>query len=58
MDNNKVAKIYAGKALVLISEKPIFSLMKQILEKIYIDLISQKFSVFNLEPFFVNVLNS
>ena len=58
LDKNKVAKIYAGKALVLISEKPIFSLMKQILEKIYIDLISQKFSVFNLESFFVNVLNS
>ena len=58
LDKNKDAKIYAGKALVLISEKPIFSLMKQILEKIYIDLISQKFSIFNLEPFFVNVLNS
>ena len=50
--------IYTGKALVLISEKPIFSLMKQILEKIYTDIISQKFTPFHLEPFFLNLINS
>ena len=58
LDKNNDVKIYCGKALVLISEKPIFSLMKQILEKIYTDLISQKFSVFNIESFFINVFNS
>ena len=58
LDKNNDVKIYCGKALVLISEKPIFSLMKQILEKIYTDLISQKFSVFNIQSFFINVINS
>ena len=64
-DENKRQKIdeddlniYTGKALVLISEKPIFSLMKQILEKIYSDIISQKFTPFHLEPFFINFINS
>ena len=50
--------IYIGKALVLISEKPIFSLMKQILEKIYSDIISQKFTPFHLEKFFIYFINS
>ena len=55
MSNNN---IYSAKSLILISDKPIFSLMKQILEKIYNDFIIQKFSVFYLEPFIINCINS
>ena len=50
--------IYSAKALILISDKPLFSLMKEILEKIYYDFIIQKFSVFHIEPFIINLINS
>ena len=56
-DNNNI-NIYLGKALVLISDKMIFSLMKQILEKIYFDFIRYKYSVIPLEPFIINLINS
>ena len=47
--NNNDIDIYLGKALVLISDKPTFSLMKKILEKIYFDFIKLKFSFIYLE---------
>ena len=50
--------IYLGKALALISEISIFSLMKKILEKIYIDFIQPKFSFLYLEQFIVNSINA
>jgi len=50
--------IYIGKALVLISEISIFSLMKKILEKIYIDFIQPKFSYIDLEQFIVNCIKA
>ena len=50
--------IYSAKALILISDKPIFSLMRQILEKIYIDFIKEKFSPFYLEPFIISIINN
>ena len=42
--NKNENNIYIGKALVLISEISVFSLMKKILEKIYIDFIKPKFN--------------
>ena len=64
-ENEKIKKnktdsinIYLGKALVLVSDKIIFSLMKQILEKIYLDFIIYKYSVIPLEPFIINLINS
>ena len=50
--------IYSAKALILISDKPIFSLMRQILEKIYTDFIKEKFTPFYLEPFIINSINT
>ena len=57
-DNNDDINIYLGKALVLISDKPIFYLMKRILEKIYVDFIQLKYSNIYLEPFIINLFNS
>ena len=54
--NNNDIDIYLGKALVLISDKPTFSLMKKILEKIYFDFIKLKFSFIYLEPFITNCI--
>ena len=50
--------IYSAKALILISDKPIFSLIRQILEKIYTDFIEEKFTPFYLEPFIINSINT
>ena len=50
--------IYLGKALILVSEKPIFSLMKKILEKIYLDFVKPKYSFIYLEQFIINFVNS
>ena len=59
-ENSKIKNknIFVGKALILISYKPNFTLMRKILDKIYIDFISQKFSPFYLEPFIINCINS
>ena len=57
-NTSKDINIYLGKALVLISYKPIFSLMKKILEKIYNDFVKLKYSLINLEPFIVNIFTS
>ena len=59
-DNNTTnnTNIYSAKALILISEKPIFSLMKQTLEKIYSDFICQKFTPIHLENFIIDYINS
>ena len=56
--NKNENNIYIGKALVLISEISVFSLMKKILEKIYIDFIKPKFSFIYLEQFIINCINS
>ena len=50
--------IYLGKALIFVSEKSIFSLMKKILEKIYLDFIKPKFSFIYLEQYIINFINS
>ena len=57
-DNNTTnnTNIYSAKALILISEKPIFSLMKQTLEKIYSDFICQKFTPIHLENFIIDYI--
>lgn len=57
-EQNNKNNIYIGKALVLISEISVFSLMKEILEKIYIDFIKPKFSFIYLEQFIINCINS
>ena len=50
--------IYLGKSIILISDKPIFSLIKKILERIYKDFISEKNIYINLETFISNIFNS
>ena len=62
-DNKKDKKkddtnIYLGKSIILISDKPIFSLIKKILERIYKDFISEKNIYINLETFISNIFNS
>ena len=57
-NKNKDINIYSGKALVLISDKPVFSLMKKILEKIYLNFIKLKYSYIYLEPFIFNIFHS
>ena len=53
---SKYSNIYLPKALILISDKPIFSLMKEILEKIYIQ-INKKFTYFPLEKIIINIFD-
>ena len=55
--NNDINNIFLGKALVLISDKPIFSLMKKILEKIYFDFIKPKYSPIYLESIIINLFD-
>ena len=50
--------MFLGKALIFISEKPVFSLMKKILEKIYLDFVKPKYSFIYLERFIINFINS
>ena len=57
-EKNDDINIYLGKALIFVSEKPVFSLMKKILEKIYLDFIKPKYSFIYLEPFIINFVNS
>ena len=54
----KGINIYLGKALILISDIPVFGLMKRILEKIYFDFIQLNYSSIYLEPFIINLINS
>lgn len=54
----KEGKTYVGKALILISDKPIFSLMKKILEKLYIDFLSEKKICSNLDNFIIEIFKS
>ena len=53
---SQYSNIYVPKALILISDKPIFSLMKEILEKIYIQ-INKKFTYFPLEKIIINIFD-
>ena len=50
--------IFVAKALILISETPIFSLMKEILENIYDNFIQKRYISFPLEPLIINCLNN
>ena len=47
---------FIGKAIILVSESPVFSLMKEILEKIYKDYIDKKHSYFPIEQIIINCL--
>ena len=50
---SKYYNVYVPKALILVSDKPVFSLMKEILEKIYIQ-IQKKYTFFPLEQKIIN----
>ena len=50
---SKYYNVYVPKALILVSDKPIFSLMKQILEKMYIQ-IRKKYTFFPFEQKIIN----
>ena len=50
---SKYNNIYVPKALILVSDFPIFSLMKEILEKLYIK-IRKKFTFFPFEQIIIN----
>ena len=50
---SKYYNAYVPKALILVSDKPVFSLMKQILEKMYIQ-IGKKYTFFPLEQKIIN----
>jgi len=50
---SKYYNVYVPKSLILVSDKPIFSLMKQILEKMYIQ-IRKKYTFFPLEQKIIN----
>lgn len=54
----KDKKTYVGKALILVSDKPIFSLMKKILDKIYIDFLSESKICSNIENFIIEIFKS
>ena len=57
---SKYHHIYVAKALILVSDKPVFSLMKEILENIY-QKIDKKFTYFPLEKIIINcfdIINS
>ena len=54
---SKYYHTFIGKAIILVSEKPIFSLMKEILEYIYNKFITRKFSYFPVEPLIINCLD-
>ncbi len=45
---------FIGKAVILVSEKPLFSFMKEILEYIYTKYINKKYSYFPIEPIIMN----
>ena len=53
---SKYYNTYIGKAIILVSEKPIFSLMKEILEYIYKKFIIKKYVYFPIEPLIINCL--
>ena len=53
---SQYSNIYIPKALILISDKPIFSLMKEILEILYIQ-INKKFTYFPLEKIIINIFD-
>ena len=57
-ENENDINIYLGKALVLISDKPVFGLMKRILEKIYFNFIKFNYSNIYLEPFIIYLIIS
>ena len=50
---SKYSNIYVPKALILVSDLPVFSLMKQILEKMYLQ-INKKYTNFPLEKTIIN----
>ena len=50
---SKYSNIYVPKALILVSDFPIFSLMKEILEELYIK-IRKKFTFFPFEQIIIN----
>ena len=54
---SKYNQTFIGKAIILVSEKPIFSLMKEILEYIYKKFIIKKYSYFPIEPLIINCLD-
>ena len=53
---SKYYNVYVPKALILVSDKPVFSLMEQILEKIYLQ-IKKKFTYFPFEQQIINCFN-
>ena len=56
--NNTYKNIFVAKALILISENPIFSLMKEILENIYNNFIQKRYISFPLEPLIIDCLTN
>ena len=53
---SKYNNIYVPKALILVSDLPIFNLMKQILEKLY-TFIDKKYTNFPIEQIIINCFN-
>ena len=53
---SKYNNIYVPKALILVSDLPIFNLMKQILEKLY-NIIDKRYTNFPIEQTIINCFN-
>ena len=52
---SKYYHTFVPKALILVSEKPIFSFMNKILEYLYIKYINKKYTYFPIEPIIINI---
>ena len=54
---SKYSNIYVPKALILVSDLPIFNLMKEILEKLY-SIINKKYTYFPIEQIIINLFDT
>ena len=52
---SKYYHTFIGKAIILVSEKPIFSLMIKILQILYINFIKKKYTYFPIEQIIINI---
>ena len=55
--SSKYYNTYIGKAIILVSEKPIFSLMNELLEYIYNKYITKKYTFFPIEEIIINFID-
>ena len=55
LSKSKYYHTFIGKAIILVSEKPIFSLMIKILQILYINYIKKKYTYFPIEQIIINI---